>query len=183
MNDKIEKDGFTFRVTKEHDHDAGTPWEREDGHGPVSDWTRRDKMPGELILNTDHGYKRFYDFAEACRIALRDGWGARGAEAGMTKRQIAALAAREDYENLRAWCNDQWEYICIGVTLLDVEGNETDAVQYLGGVDDNGSYADVCARDLVGDCIADIRERLTFDDDGTRYTSGSRSWIIAEGDA
>lgn len=178
--DRIEKDGFTFSVTKEHDHDAGTPWEREDGHGPVSDWESRDKLPGELILNSDHGSKRFYDFAEACRIALRDGWGARGAEPGMSKRQIAALAAREDYENLLAWCHDQWEYVGVIVTLLDIEGKETDAVQSLWGVDDNGDYADIVASDLVGDCICDIRSRLSYDGDGTRYTSGSRTWIISE---
>jgi hypothetical protein len=27
------------------------PWERADGHGPVSDWTRREKRPGERVLH------------------------------------------------------------------------------------------------------------------------------------
>jgi hypothetical protein len=41
----------------------------------VSDWERRDKRPGEWVLNTDHGSKRFYDAQEANKIAKRDGWG------------------------------------------------------------------------------------------------------------
>ena len=57
------------------DDQNNPPWENEDGHGPVSDWTRRDKRPGEIELNSDHGSKRYYDFQEACKIARRDGWG------------------------------------------------------------------------------------------------------------
>lgn len=72
----IERDGFTLRATIDHDSDYGTPWDDEDGHGPVSDWTKRAKLPGELVLcEDDRGSRRFYDFAEACRMALRDGWG------------------------------------------------------------------------------------------------------------
>lgn len=80
--DSIERDGFTLTVTIEHDHDSGTPWDNSDGHGPVSDWTSRAKLPGELILSDDNPSglrstcnRRFYDYAEACRIAARDGWG------------------------------------------------------------------------------------------------------------
>ncbi|MFH7600603.1 hypothetical protein WDV06_36730, partial [Streptomyces racemochromogenes] len=139
--DTIERDGYTFRVEHFHDSDAGAPWENEDGHGVISDWTTRDKSPGELVLNSDRSSKRFYDFAETCRIALRDGWGSRDAEPGMSKRQIAALAAREDYERMRAWCNDEWSYIGVVVTLLDIDGNETDATDSLWCVDDDGDYA------------------------------------------
>jgi hypothetical protein len=64
-----------FRVTVHEDSDAGLPWEREDGHGTVSGWTDRAKRPGELVLAQSRRSKRYYDFAEACRIARRDGWG------------------------------------------------------------------------------------------------------------
>ena len=64
-----------FRVTIHHDQDHGAPWDEHDGHGPVSDWTTRDKAPGELILSEDRRSKRYYDFAEACRVARRDDWG------------------------------------------------------------------------------------------------------------
>lgn len=68
-------EGQSFRVTVEHDADHDAPWDNEDGHGPVSEWTTRDKAPGELVLCEDGRSKRYYDFAEACRIARRDGWG------------------------------------------------------------------------------------------------------------
>lgn len=71
----VDHDGFTFTLSLEHDSDHGAPWDEECGHGPVSDWTTRDKLPGELVLNDDGRSKRYYDFAEACRIARRDGWG------------------------------------------------------------------------------------------------------------
>lgn len=73
--DTFNHQGRTFEVRYHFDDAMGAPWDEADGHGPVSDWTRRDKRAGELILNTDRGSHRYYDFAEACRIARRDGWG------------------------------------------------------------------------------------------------------------
>jgi hypothetical protein len=70
-----ERDGFTFTAEIVPDSDHGTPWDNEDGHGPVTGWERRSKAPGELVLIEDHKAKQFYDFAEAVRIARRDGWG------------------------------------------------------------------------------------------------------------
>lgn len=64
-----------FTITLEHDDSHGAPWDEEDGHGDVSDWTSRDKLPGELVLSTDRRSKRFYDFAGACKLAIKDGWG------------------------------------------------------------------------------------------------------------
>lgn len=80
--EEAERDGFTFTASIEHDGDCGTPWDNSDGHGPVSEWERRAKLPGELVLCGDgrgglgtDSARRFYDFQESCRIALRDGWG------------------------------------------------------------------------------------------------------------
>lgn len=64
---------LTARIVADDDH--GAPWDECDGHGPVSDWTSRDKLPGEIVLNDDRASKRFYDMQEACRIARRDQWG------------------------------------------------------------------------------------------------------------
>lgn len=114
----LELDGFTLTATIHRDTDAGPPWENEDGHGPVSDWTRRDKKPGELVLSSDGaaGMKRFYDFAAACRIARAEQWGAAGDD-GMTPRQKAAYAARADFQNLKGWANDDWSYVGVAVSV------------------------------------------------------------------
>lgn len=82
-NDTFEHNGYQFRVEFPYDDSGDTPWEREDGHGPVSEWRngrytytgRAHKAPGELVLCSDGNSIRVYDFAEACRIARRDGWG------------------------------------------------------------------------------------------------------------
>lgn len=73
----IERDGFTLSAMLRPDDCSGSPWDNEDGHGPVTDWTTRAKRPSERVLIGERrGHNRYYDFAEACRIALRDGWGA-----------------------------------------------------------------------------------------------------------
>jgi hypothetical protein len=75
MTDTITIDGREYEVTIKSDYDHDAPWIEECGHGPVTDWTRRRKGPSELVLCENRGEKRFYNFAEACRIARRDGWG------------------------------------------------------------------------------------------------------------
>ena len=43
-DDTIEHEGLRFRVTFPYDDDATAPWDREDGHGPVSEC--RDEASG-----------------------------------------------------------------------------------------------------------------------------------------
>lgn len=71
----FDRNGATYAAKIVPDEDHGAPWEEEYGHGPVSEWTTRDKLPGELVLNEDRRAKRFYDFQEACKIARAEGWG------------------------------------------------------------------------------------------------------------
>src|SRR3954454_23579890 len=79
-----EVDGFTCTATIHHDYDMGKPWVEHDGHGPVSEWRPKDSQrPGERVLCQDHDSCMFYDFAEAVKIAKRDGWGTKGDE-GLT---------------------------------------------------------------------------------------------------
>ena len=69
-----------------------------------------------------------------------------------TKGEIAANAAEKDYEHLRAWCNDEWFYVSIGVRELS-----SGAEDYLGGMesdDDEGiAY-------YLEEFMDDINERL-----------------------
>lgn len=156
---------FTLTATIEADEFHGAPWEEYDGHGPVTLWETRAKRPGELILNGDrHGYCRFYDFAEACRIARRDGWGtADGRQPGESARAYAARAARADFDVLRAWCNDDWHYVTLTVTAAidDVEL----ASFSIGGIECNypgsdNSYLTECADDAADMAIDDAKAKL-----------------------
>src|SRR5262245_46751340 len=104
--------GRRYRLEIEPDHDAGAPWETSDGHGPVTEWTSREKRPGERVIATDRTHKRFYDYAEAVRIARRDQWGtADGRQPGETAGAYAARAVEADYQFLRGWCRDEWSYV------------------------------------------------------------------------
>lgn len=154
FRDTIEIDGRDFAVTIDRD-DIGEPWEWEDGHGPVSDWTMRDKAPGEMVLAEDRGFRRYYDFAEACVIARRDGWGSPN-DAGMTARQKAAKAALADYEYLRAWCNDDWQY-----SVVTVEDTVTGFYECLGGVEYWPCYSDSDPKNAY--IFADIIPELARD--------------------
>lgn len=146
---------FVFSVKFEHDACAGTPWENSDGHGPVSEWTCRGKRPGELVLNSERYSKRYYDFAEAVRIAKRDGWDTEpyNTDQRITRAQQAARAAMADYEYLRSWCNDEWHYVGVTVTLLDEDGEETSISDSLWSVETLGDYHHEQAR-LIADELA-----------------------------
>jgi hypothetical protein len=115
----------TFVIALVDDPDHGAPWENSDGHGPVSGWTTRRKEPGELVLCQDRQSFRYYDFAEACRIAARDGWNAEPYDVpGETTRQRAAKAAMADYAWLEAWCDNEWHYVGVCVFELPRDGVE-----------------------------------------------------------
>jgi hypothetical protein len=157
-----------FRINIEDDTDHGAPWEENDGHGVVSDWARRDKRPSELILNTDRGSKRFYDVAESTKIAKRDGWGlADEARVALEKKlgcaptqgQIIAQAVQHDFEFLYGWCNDQWNYVGVIVTIIDGEdAPPRDYEHAVWGIQSNdNTYIAETANELVDDILHERR--------------------------
>lgn len=157
-------EGIRFTARVYADCDMGEPWEVHDGHGPVSDWTRRDKRPGERVLCEDRGSFRYYDVQAATEIARRHGWGvAPGWRDGFgpepTKGEIAAEAVRRDFEHLRAWCSGGWHWCGVGVAP---EGEEDDSVFYanaLWGIEsDGGDYIRETACELAGDLVYARRE-------------------------
>lgn len=113
-----EHRGHTITINWFADFDHGTPWDNEDGHGPITKWERRDKRPGERVLSSDRSAKRFYDFAEAVKIAKRDGWDAKPYGTG-TAGERAARAVEADFARLQDWCEDRWHYV--GFTC-EIEG-------------------------------------------------------------
>ena len=150
-------DGFTLTFTSDYDTDSGAPWEREEGHGPVTDWVHREKKSGEILLCSDRIAKRFYDFAGAMAIAKRDGWGlsddalaalTRKLGHAPTKGQLAEAAVLADFHYLEGWANDRWHYVGVIVTLRNPEGEEVET-ESLWGVEDSGDYYQGVAEELA----------------------------------
>lgn len=167
MNDGdiIEKDGRRFRVNIEPDEYRGPPWENSDGYGVVSEWTSREKQPGERILSQDRSSKRYYDIAATMKIAAND-WGLSEedhtklvAKLGRTptKGEVTAQAVENDFENLRQWCNDVWGYVGVIVTdITDEEDAEINYTHALWGIESNSGdkYLREVAEALVDDALS-----------------------------
>lgn len=151
----FEHDGYTFACTVERDDDMREPWIEHDGHGIVSEWTRRDKRPGERVLIADsHGAKRYYDVAASIERAKAEEWGCPDS-ADLTRGQIAAKAVDLDFEHLRAWCAGEWEWEQIAVRYIGPDRHEH--VEYLGGIiDPDDTYKPECARELADEIIHEL---------------------------
>jgi hypothetical protein len=159
--DELEREGFELRAKIAPDDHSDAPWDAEDGHGPVTDWTNRAKAPGELVLSEDRGSFRYYDFAEACRIAQRDGWNAEPYKVpGETPKQRAAKAATADYNRLRGWCNDSWRYV--GVVVSAYRNGVKLATESLWGIEsDAGEYLSEVAEDLAAEALSNAKAKIT----------------------
>jgi hypothetical protein len=105
--------GMYAIVEVERDDYPEVPWENQDGD-LVSDWESIDREDKRWILCTDRSSARYYDQKAALKIAKRDRWGPHTPEE----------AVKADFEYLEAWCNDQWHYVCLTVTLFDKDGEE-----------------------------------------------------------
>jgi hypothetical protein len=159
-----EVDGFTVRAIICDDRDSGPPWQEEDGHGPVSDWTSRNKRPGERTLVQDHGSRRFYDFAEAVKIARRDRWGPvlEGKSAG----EIAAAAVERDFKALKAWCNDEWHYVGVRLAVFRAGVPMASHAASLWGIEanypdgDGNAYLTEVANELLDEALDVARKQL-----------------------
>jgi hypothetical protein len=161
--------GREFVAEFHHDPDMEAPWKVHDGHGPVRETRRNDwsghylKRPGEVIIWTDgrgpyHGTALVYDFAEACKIARRDGWNAEPYDVpSETPRQRAAKAARADMARLRAWLRDEWHWC--GVTVRPAGACRCcGPSQSLWGIEsDAGGYFEDVMRELADELIAGER--------------------------
>jgi hypothetical protein len=160
-------DGFAITARIERDSDCGTPWENSDGHGAVTDWERRDKAPGELILAGSRGDScRFYDFAGAVALAKRDAWGvAGGRQPRETAAQYAARAAMADYESLKEWCDDEWHYIGIVLSASRNGIALDDCAASLWGIECNypgsdNAYLSEVAAELLPEALTVARAAL-----------------------
>lgn len=117
--------GWTAEIEIQYDEDSGPPWENSDGHGVVTDWQSRDENLEGWELNSDRSSYRYYDWRATLPIAIRDGWDAPPYKTG-TPREQAMRAIKLDYEYLRGWCNGDWCYVGLIVTLKDENGEVID---------------------------------------------------------
>lgn len=180
--DRFEHKGYTFEVEYQRDDCMSEPWKEHDGHGVVSEWTSREKKPGERVLVQDsHGRaKRYYDVKASIAIARKDQWGpvhcalCDSSEHGPYSQeygphandhnfkpespgQTAARAVEKDYEYLRAWCNDEWEWTYAVVTLIEDGEKNPDASESIGGIDgdhDGGKYLTEVAYELADEIVS-----------------------------
>lgn len=160
LDEPVKVDGFTITARLENDDDNEPPWSMCDGHGPVSEWTRRDKLPGERVLCEDHGSKRYYDFQAAVKEARKDGWDAPPYKTG-TKGQQAVRAVEADFEYLRRWCNGDWRYV--GVVLsVSRNGFELDrhAASLWGIESEAGEHLVDIANELLEEAVEVGRKAL-----------------------
>ena len=165
--DQFEHGGRAFTVLFERDECLGAPWDEHGGHGVVSDWNTRDKAPGERVLCSDRNSRRYYDVEASLKIARRDQWGCGDdSHQHTTKRAEAACAVDRDFDYLRRWCTDQWEWLVVTVTVI--EGDNAGELESLGGIDgdqDNGQYLTATAYELADQ----LNARLDDQDRGTVY--------------
>ena len=168
-----EVDGFDIRARIEIDTDVQSPWEDEDGHGPVSEWVARKKRPYERLLIKDGNSARYYDYADAIRIAKKENWDAPPYGEG-TKAEQARRAVDRDFEVTKAWFNNEWHWCSV---ILSISKNGlllSNHAASMGGVamnhpsDDGESGADVTAvaNELLDDAVQvghEIIQKITED--------------------
>ncbi len=149
----IEHRGVTVRIKYFYDHDAGCPWENSDGHGVIrseySYYGKPEKKPGEVLIQGERGSYHIYDWQESTRIAKRDGWGVSNPPAGLTQKQITALAVKADFDYLRGWINDNWYYVGVVCTVLDVDGEETGIEDSCWGFETLNEYHETAGREMA----------------------------------
>ena len=165
--DTIEQHGRTYQIEWVLDDDVvGEPWDKEDGHGDVSEWTTRDRFPGEMVLIEDQGEHRFYDFQGAVKRARKEGWNTSPYEFE-TPGEQAQAAVMANFEWLRKWCVGEWWYCGIIVTtyLDDCEccGEPQQVSASLWGIEDDdgicsGEYHSTVIQDLIGEVEHQLNE-------------------------
>lgn len=177
--DTFEHRGRTFKARIERDECMGEPWKEHDGHGVVSESRpSRDTTTGQVskssserLMYEDHGWGLFYDVRASIALAKRDGWGCPHTEVfevggrqivwgGHTSPgKVAACAVDADYEQLRRWCADDWEWSTVTVTLLNDDDEETESTETesLSGIEsDAGAYLDTVARELASEIMSRV---------------------------
>lgn len=155
-------DGFDVVATIVRDEDMGEPWKEHDGHGVVSEWTSRAKEPGERVLAEDRGSKRYYDVRGSLALARKDGWDA--PPYGGTAKQKAARAVDRDFDHLRAWCNDEWHWCIVSLSVsrngITLDEHAASLCGIECGLDESHEYLTDTANELLDEAVEAGRKAL-----------------------
>lgn len=143
----IEAHSLTFKVEIVQDNDSGKPWKECEGFGPVREAEKGyydrylTKKPGERVLHLGdrNCYSWVYDWQGAIALAKRDDWGVSPENRPdnwekLSAKQQREIAVQHDFDFLKAWCDEDWVWSGICVTLL-IEGEDGDLAPYDGDLD------------------------------------------------
>lgn len=137
--------GHYFRASIVDDDSLGAPWdEQPELIDIVSEWTGREQLPREWLIEQDRNDSRFYDHEAAVHVARRDGWtltecqkvellkrlnltdqNRRHMGEGLTDDDVTREAVARNFEWCRAYGNNEWSYVRVHVALLDACEEET----------------------------------------------------------
>jgi len=161
----------------------GFPWKESDGHGIVSDWVSRSKYSSERLLSQSRQSYCYYDVAATMAIAKRDGWGmsqdfinelAKTLGRLPTRGQTLAAAVEYDFEYLRKWCNNEWYYMILSISINEVNDDgeivrEIDTSS-VGGYESEGEYwkteALSTANHMIKDQLKECEEKAFWEERG-----------------
>lgn len=143
-------------VKADYDNDSGRPWEECDGNIVGIREAKRDsstgyvdKKPGERVLHDGgrRGYLWVYDFNESVKVAKLDKWDTEPYGQGTPgERAVRAVLANAKW--LAGWCNNDWHWMGVIVTLYDADDNEIDE-ESLWSIESDTDYWCEVATDMI----------------------------------
>jgi len=148
--------GWQIKVEFQRDDDMCAPWKEHDGHGYVYETHEREEHMDDWELNSERGWYRYYDWKKTLPLAIKDLWDAK--PYGGNKQERAMRAMKHDCEWLRRWCQDDWWWCGMTVTLLDENDFEIDSESCWGYDSDSIDYLCSEARNWAARMICKERK-------------------------
>jgi hypothetical protein len=96
-----------------------------------------------------------YDWKAALVKAKAEGWGAMQMPVGLTPAQELEHVVKLDFDYLKAWCDDEWCYSYVTVTLV----KDSDYSDSLGGIE----YWHYKPNKYLDDTITEIATAIVVD--------------------
>ena len=169
MTQTITHKNETFEIEIKHDDYANPPWQNDDCCGFVSAWRNKNtKRPHERVLCVDHGQACFYDWNASMAKAMKEGWGISRQpddkrsefefnlwRKGLSKKQLAHFAVEQDFQRLKARCDDHWSYVGVVVTHID----SGESISLFGIESGDQTYQDQVALELADELFELIRKK------------------------